>query len=399
MPATKVNPAIHSHLKEWGLRWFETDADYDRWQRETLKQDELTTLLRLSGQRGGGADPAAETAFYDYASQPHILPVLYSQRYDYYATIGTAVAERIGEARSALDAACGIGVLTAWYARQFPNCVFTGVDRSPVSIAVAMEKTKALGLSNIRFECLDMDQMIPPGPFDLVISTQALLQNEQDPGVPSASWRIFERSTDAGVQADIERRTGLGNRLDRLAAALAEGGRLIACEKTRHLARRVPFQRALAARGFMMQETPLSIQYAVIEEVTDDGPLYVLGRGASTVAWDESPEFDDQPPFDPAALKGQTARDDEPLYENHTASAQQAWERLSNRRILKEQTGAQAGGRQMHVELGESNDLNYLYCANTFDQRQLVIVDRSRQPMLAQYYDEVVQSMDAAPHT
>ncbi|MFM7840514.1 MAG: hypothetical protein ACKO9T_01430, partial [Nitrospira sp.] len=108
--------------------------------------------------------------------------------------------------------------------------------------------------------------------------------------MPSASWRIFERSTDAGVQADIERRTGLGNRLDRLAAALAEGGRLIACEKTRHLARRVPFQRALAARGFMMQETPLSIQYAVIEEVTDDGPLYVLGRGASTVAWDESPE-------------------------------------------------------------------------------------------------------------
>lgn len=80
--------SLQSHLAQWGLRWFETDADYDRWQRETLKPDELRTLLQLSQQRGGGADPVAETAFYDYAAQAHILPVLYSQRYDYYATVG-----------------------------------------------------------------------------------------------------------------------------------------------------------------------------------------------------------------------------------------------------------------------------------------------------------------------
>jgi SAM-dependent methyltransferase len=389
---------IQSHLAEWGLRWFEADADYDRWQRETLKPDELTTLLQLSRQRGGGADPAAETAFYDYAAQAHILPVLYSQRYDYYMTIGAAVAERIGKARSALDAACGIGVLTTFYARQFPDCVFTGVDRSPASIAAARERANSLGLSNVRFECADMDKAVPAGPFDLVIATQALLQSEQDPGVPSKTWKTFERARDAAAQADFERRTGLGNRLDRLAAALAKDGRLVVCEKTRHLARRVPFQRALAARGFSMQEPPLLIEYAVIEDVTGDGPLYVLSRaGSPPAAWDESPEFDDQLPLDLATLKSATAPDDEPLYENHTASAQRAWEGLPEKNILQERTGEEAGGRQMHAELGKSQGLSYLYCANTFDQRQLVVVDEPRRAMLAQYYEEVVRGMSASP--
>ena len=398
MPTPDIKAAIAAHLDAWGLRHFDSDTTYDQWQRASLKPDELTTLLRLSEQRRApGACAADETAFYDYAATVRILPVLYSQRYDYYVTVGSAVAERIGQARTALDVGCGIGVLTTFYARQFPECVFVGTDRSPASIAVAQAKATAMKLANVRFECLDVDRRDSTGqtgPFDLIIATQALLQTEHDPGLPSTSWQTFERVRDASAQADFERRTGLADRITRLREALASNGRLIVCEKTRHLARRVPFQRALAARGLALLEPPLPIQYAIIEEVTDDGPLYVLGRtGPPAIEWNESPEQAGEQ-VDLAALAGRKANPDEPLYENHTASAQQVWAGLPDRRIVRDTTKQEPDGRQVHIELGESQGLTYLYCANTFDQRQLVIVKNGQTPLLAQYYQELLSGID-----
>lgn len=397
MPDPDHTAAITDHLARWGLRRFESDAAYDQWQRATLKPDELATLLRLSEQRRGpGAGAADETAFYDYAAAARILPVLYSQRHDYYLAIGSAVAERIGTARTALDAGCGTGILTTFYARLFPDCIVTGVDRSPASIAAAKARADAMKLPNIRFECLDLDHADPAGPFDLIVATQALLQTERDPGLPSRSWRTFERASDKAVQADFERRTGLGARLDRLCGALAADGRLIVCEKTRHLGRRVGFQRAFAARGLAPLEQPMPIHYSIIEEPTDDGPLYVLGQtDATAVAWDESPEQDDEA-VDLAALRNRQEQPDQPLYENHTTSAQRVWEQLPERRIFQDTTKEEPDGRQVHIELGESQGLTYLYCANTFDQRQLVLVKTGSTSMLAQYYQELLEGFSGA---
>jgi len=399
VPPDSFTDRLAAHLGEWGLRRFDSDAAYDQWQRASLKPDELATLLRLSERRRApGAGAADETAFYDYAAASHVLPVLYSQRYGYYLAIGSAVAERIGQACRALDTGCGIGVLTTFYAQQFPHCVFTGVDRSPASIAAAQARAGAMGLANLRFECLDLDRADPPKPdepFDLILATQALFQTERDPGLPSKDWRTFERAKDAAAQADFERRTGLAGRIDRLCGALASDGRMIICEKTRHPARRVPFQRALAARGLALRETPLPIQYALVEEATDDGPLYVLGRaGNPAAAWDESPEQAHEQ-VDLAALGERQANPDEPLYENHTASAQQVWEKLSERCILQETTKQEPDGRQVHIELGESQGLAYLYCANTFDQRQLVMAKGGQTSMLVQYYQELLEGLNA----
>jgi SAM-dependent methyltransferase len=391
-----LTAALADHLARWGLRRFESDATYDQWQRTSLKPDELAALLKLSEQRRApGAGAADEIAFYDYAATRRILPVLYSQRYDYYVAVGSAVAERIAPARSVLDAGCGIGLLTTFYARQFPQCSFTGVDRSPASIAAAQEQAAALGLTNVRFECLDVERSSPPGSFDLIVATQALLQTEKDPGLPSRSWQTFERGNDPAAQADFERRTGLADRIDRLCAALTPDGRLVVCEKTRHLARRVPFQRAFAARGLALLEQPLPIHYAIVEEATEDGPFYVLGRPShrTTLAWDESPEQAEEP-VDVASLTSRQAKPDEPLYENHMPSAQQVWACLPNRRILQETTRREPDGRQVHLELGESQGLTYLYCANTFDQRQLAIMKREQAKMLAKYYQELVSGLD-----
>ena len=381
---------LEDHLAWWGLKRFTSDEAYFQWQRETLSPAEITALHRQVEQKRGGSS-AEEVAFYDATTHTNILPVLYSQQYDYYLAIGARVADCVGEARSILDVGCGVGILTTFYARQYPDRTFVGIDRSPDSIVRAQEQSKVLGLTNVGFECLDLDHTAPTRSYDLILATHALVQAEQDSGIPSRSWSTFDRAGEGQQQADFERRTGISVRLDRLSASLAQTGRMIVFEKTLQLARRVPLQRALAARDLGLIEQPKLIRYRIIEEIADDGPFYVLGRGASRqIVWDESPEPDEGRPFDRSQLRTGPTDPDAPLYENHWPSAQRAWEQLHDKHLLKETTRQEPDGRQLHVELGQTEERVYLYCANTLDQRQLVIVESARAVILESYYQEIV---------
>jgi SAM-dependent methyltransferase len=387
--------SLRSHLSWWGLRQFTSDADYFAWQQSQLSPEDLTQLhIQVERKRGG--ERSDEIAFYDLTARPAILPVLYSQRYEYYCEIGSRVAARLGDANRILDFGCGIGVLSTFYAAHYSEKQFVGIDRSPVSIAVAQEKARELGLCNLRFECIDIEAVNVPESYDVIVATHALMQAEQDPGIPSCNWQTFERARDAKQQADFERRSGIGARLDRLNALLSAQGRMIVFEKTRQLARRVPLQRALAARGLDLIEQPELIRYRLVEEVADDGPFYVLGRGASLpFQWDDSPEPDEGHPFDRTKLKLGLTDLDEPLYENHWPSAQHAWEQLRDKHVRKETTKQEPDGRQLHVELGQAVEGVYLYFANTLDQRQLVLVEPARMAMLESYYQEILNSISS----
>jgi hypothetical protein len=46
------------------------------------------------------------------------------------------------------------------------------------------------------------------------------------------------------------------------------------------------------------------------------------------------------------------------------------------------------------VEIGEAQGLSYLFCANTFDQRQVVLAKLEQADMLQEYYQEIVNSID-----
>lgn len=382
--------SLRSHLAWWGLQRFTSDADYFAWQRKHLSPADLNQLhTQVERKRGG--ERGDEVAFYDLTAQLQILPVLYSQRYEYYIEIGSRVAARLRDADRILDFGCGVGILATFYAAQSPEKQFVGIDRSPASIAVAWEKSKGLGLDNLRFECVDVESQAIAGPHDLIIATHSLVQAEDDPGIPSLNWRTFERNEDRRQQALFEQRTGLDVRLDRLSALLTHKGRMIVFEKTRQLARRVPLQRALAARGLELVEQPELVRYRLVEEVADDGPFYLLEKEAgSTFYWDESPEPDESSPCDRTQFKTDVINPDAPFYENHGPSAQRVWEQFHDKHLLKETTRQEPDGRQLHVELGKAEEGVYLYCANTFDQRQVVIVEPARASILESYYQQIV---------
>ncbi|MDO9117616.1 MAG: methyltransferase domain-containing protein [Nitrospira sp.] len=384
--------SLHAHLARWGLRSFSSDADYFAWQRATLSAADLNRLnAQVERKRSG--DRQDEIAFYDLTAEAHILSVLYSQRYEYFMEIGRRVVPRIGAAATVLDYGCGVGILTTLYARHCPATQFVGIDRSSRSIAVAQSKASELGLSNVRFECRDVDVEALRGSYDRIIATHALVQAEQDPGMPSRDWKTFERVHDERQQDAFEQRTGIDARLDRLSEVLSRGGCMVIFEKTRQLARRVPFQRALARRGLQLIENPEPIRYRLVEEVANDGPFYVVQKeSARSLTWNEAPEPDEGLPFNRAMLRSAPQDPDIPLYENHWPSAQRALELLADRLVQQEETRRESDGRQLHVELGSAEGQIYLYCANTFDQRQLIVVETARKALLDSYYQEILSS-------
>ena len=73
----------------------------------------------------------------------------------------------------ALDAGCGTGFLTFELAARGHHVI--GVDFAPLMIAEARRKSAALGVSSVRFEEADVEQLpFRPASFDLVISRHLL---------------------------------------------------------------------------------------------------------------------------------------------------------------------------------------------------------------------------------
>lgn len=387
-----VRASLHEHMAWWGLRHIESDAAYFAWQREVFTPQELDTLHRsIAAKRAAPHGSAADIAFYDLTARPQSVPALYSQRYEYYLEVGSRIAGRFEGADTILDIGCGIGLLTTFYATHCPGATVVGLDRSPASIALARQRAQDLGLTNVRFDCVDLDRHHPVGRFDVIVATHVLLQAEQDPGLPSSDWQSFARAADAQAQQAFEQRTGVGPRLDRLCGALGSQGRLLVFEKARQLARRIPLQRALAARGLGLLAPPEPVRYRSIEETTEDGPLFVTGCAfpSEVLPWDESPEPDGLPPLRVEQLRSLQVDSDQPLYENHGPSAQQAWLDLPAKQIVDQITRTESDGRQLHVEWGQAGEFVYLYCANTFDQRQLVVIEPARAAMVETYYREI----------
>ncbi len=480
---------LEDYLQSWGLQPFHDEAAYYDWQKQALSAADLSSLHHLSQLRKDHADPSADIQFYDFAATPNILPILYSQRYDFFCRLGLAIAERLTTATRVLDFGCGVGILTTFWATLFPDSTFVGIDRSPNSIAVASEQAAQRGLSNIRFEHVHIpdDELI--GEYDCLISTHVLFQAENDPGLCSRHWSSFERGHETSLQQQGEDRTGVGARLEVLCRLLSNSGKILLCEKARHLGRKILLQRAVARRGFQNRSEPLALTYTSINERIEDGPLYEIDRGktTSTFQWDEQPECSEgqslyvcsgstvnhvcsalgvRLPAESQMVGGNVKREvpwvevgnwggamsygvlctpqgfqgliwgglqEEPLlvqslkrfetmtkeevvqsvqhiwglneqteeaepipcYENHTSAAQTIWESLPDRSIQEEKTFNESDGRSMHIELGAAGPFRYVYWANTYDQRQLIMADALHADWLVSYYRSSLAEMQA----
>jgi len=484
-----LKETLIGYLDSWGLREFHDEASYYQWQQASLSQQDLHDLQLLVEQRQGGEDALADIQFYDLLARPSLLPILYSQRFDYFLQLALLLLPRLSSAEHVLDFGCGVGILTLLYAQQNPGIQFTGVDRSVRSIEVARREAEKREISNVKFEVIPTSGFAMAGLYDCILSTQALFQSERSAGLPSKNWRTFERSTDPALQTDLEVHTGLHMRLESLLKVLSPRGRLLCFEKTWNLGRRIFFQRALSTRRLFLLCEPVPCAYHELGEMKSDGPLYEVSRVSlpEPILWSEASfRCDGETLYRCVGTKakrmavalgmsqsqrkvlGQHAtlgqwtfrvgvwehvlawgwcetasgfqgvvlgsvqeqhlllqllknisllsdlefeecvqdcwgtvldvrqNDAMPGYENHVPSAQVIYHALPSKMIQREATFADDEGKEMHIEIGTTKVLTYFYWANTFDQRQLVLMDEKGAPTLRQYYQE---SLDEAHRT
>lgn len=82
----------------------------------------------------------------------------------------------LAKGMSVLDVGCGAGDVS-FLAAAFvgPTGSVLGVDQSPDSVALASERAKSAGLTNVRFEVGVLDNLQQSGPFDALVGRLILL--------------------------------------------------------------------------------------------------------------------------------------------------------------------------------------------------------------------------------
>ena len=98
-----VDATLTGFLQSWGLQEFHDEGAYYQWQRASFSSQDLELLESLVEQRQGGENEPADIQFYDLLATPSFLPVLYSQRFDYFRQLGLLLSSRLSSAQHVLD--------------------------------------------------------------------------------------------------------------------------------------------------------------------------------------------------------------------------------------------------------------------------------------------------------
>ena len=88
------------------------------------------------------------------------------------ALAATAGHAALDDGQRILELGCGWGSLSLWMARQYPNARILAVSNSRSQRAFIVEQALAEGLDNLEIVTADMNDFVPPGRFDRVVSVE-----------------------------------------------------------------------------------------------------------------------------------------------------------------------------------------------------------------------------------
>jgi cyclopropane-fatty-acyl-phospholipid synthase len=84
----------------------------------------------------------------------------------------TAEHARLEDGQDILELGCGWGSLSLWMARRYPNSRITSVSNSSSQRAFIRRQADAAGIRNLSVITADMNEFIPAGEFDRVVSVE-----------------------------------------------------------------------------------------------------------------------------------------------------------------------------------------------------------------------------------
>ena len=89
-----------------------------------------------------------------------------------HALSATAHHADLADGQRILELGCGWGSLSLWMARQFPSARITSVSNSHSQREFIVARANGLGLKNLEVMTADMNDFVPRGLFDRVVSVE-----------------------------------------------------------------------------------------------------------------------------------------------------------------------------------------------------------------------------------
>ena len=143
-----------------------------------------------------------ETArVYDAALVPEILPLV------------PGLPERLEQGIDAVDIGTGVGHAVNVMAKAYPNSRFTGYDLSDEGVEIGRKEAADWGLTNARFEAVDLAHWDEPEAFDLitafdVIHDQAwprkVLANTEKALRPGGTYLMGDMAASSNLEENVE---------------------------------------------------------------------------------------------------------------------------------------------------------------------------------------------------
>lgn len=123
------------------------------------------------------------------------------------------VTDRLEEGIAVADIACGEGHAVNLMARAFPRSTFVGYDFSVEAVETAREEASGWGLTNARFEVLDVARLAEESAYDLVTTFDAV-HDQAHPAAVLANIRRALRPEGRYLMVDIKASSNLEDNLD-----------------------------------------------------------------------------------------------------------------------------------------------------------------------------------------
>ncbi len=165
---------VTAHLRErHGIRFFPVEEAYWSWGGTRLSQAEAKKLERFFAELSSGKpSPSKIQSFYEYISDRRISEVIHSMKADIISRSTWLAAQLVPSSGSVLDLGTHVGHGLLTLAALVPGPEYVGLDGFAPPLAEADSRARSEGLTQVRFECINLRNAAPTGQHDLILDLQ-----------------------------------------------------------------------------------------------------------------------------------------------------------------------------------------------------------------------------------
>ncbi len=167
---------LRNHLKQIGIKSFRDNNKFIDWSIKYFKKNRISTSLTNSlfyylNKVDEGNEYFIKKKLYKVAASNYkLLLFFHSIKFEHIYNSGRSIVSDIKNASSVLDLGCNSGYLTSYYAGNYNNIVFTGIDNCKNAIVYA--RYNYAKYKNLKF--INSFSQIYREKFDYIIDSQCL---------------------------------------------------------------------------------------------------------------------------------------------------------------------------------------------------------------------------------